>query len=142
MTIPTESVLYNPKRIPYPTVYNPAISDISLSYLSGVTQSTYLQSVTEAHNSRERTYQMFAKAYVSLMRKNVQRVSHIREHPIMIGIRKRQQLYELSKPLFPSVRDTIVKEFVELILHNPPHRVETLLLHSPLSLSDLFANSR
>jgi len=108
-----------------------------LSYLSGIEQSSYLDSVTKSHATREKIYHMFSQAYVSVMRKHGDKITHIREHPIMIGIRKRQHLFDLVKPFFTATSDTIIKEFVELILHNPPHRVETLLLHSPLSLSDI-----
>ena len=141
--IKVSPMLYQRKRYPYPTVENDAIINLSYEPLTGFYNNATLQKIEDIHEGKSKLYQKFAQIYILLQEKNrYQEIDEIRYHPMMLGITKRLKIKEiLTKYIDLTIDDSQVKALIEILYANSSEEVERLLIHPPLTLSDVRQSS-
>ena len=94
----------------------------------------------EYNAENESVYQEFSKAYLTIYRnkKLREKVSQVINHPVKLDIHKRWDLFDaFSQNDDISLKDKMLKKFIEIILIHGLDEINKVFIHSFVSLKDI-----
>jgi len=141
LVIPLRSEPFDITVHRYPTRMNQGIPYISLYHLSGSSDNKYQRDIVRMNREKDEKYEIFSRCYLLLHKDSdiCERIQRIRDHPLMLGIRKREKLLEMvNSSCSEECADTrLAKEFVELLITNDVNSLAQVLIHSSVSYAEI-----
>ncbi len=132
---------YNSLKYQYDTILNTSLIDFQNDYLLGSEiEDEFTEYFDEYNKSNETVYQEFSKTYMTIYRDKIlkSKVSEIIDHPIKLDIHKRWELLDaFSQSDDISLKDKMLKRFIEILLIHGLEEINKIFIHSFISLKDI-----
>ena len=141
MIIPIVQKKYLPKKYKYDSIINTNLLTLQNDYLfEEEVEDEFTEYFDEYNKDNETVYQNFSKAYLTIIRNKTLKseVLKIIEHPVKLSIHKRWELLDLlSQNDSISLKEKLLKQFIELILIHDLDEINKIFIHNFISLKDI-----
>uniref|UniRef100_A0A6C0FET0 Uncharacterized protein n=1 Tax=viral metagenome TaxID=1070528 RepID=A0A6C0FET0_9ZZZZ len=140
--LPLVQKRYNSSKYKYDTIVNTSLIELQNDYvLEGKSNDDEFSEYFDEYNTEnESIYQEFSKAYLTIYRdkKLREKVSQVINHPVKLDIHKRWDLFDaFSQNDDISLKDKMLKKFIEIILIHGLDEINKVFIHSFVSLKDI-----
>ena len=139
--IPLIQKKYLMKKFKYDNINNTYLLSLQSKYLLGEeSEDEFIEYFNEYNKENESLYQDFSKAYLAIVRNKILKsdVLKIIQHPVKLDIHKRWELFDMfSQNDSISLKDKILKRFIEMLLIHGLDELNKIFIHSFISLKDI-----
>ena len=139
--IPLIQKKYLMNKYKYDTIINTNLLSLQNEYLLGEElEDEFTEYFDEYNKENETVYQDFSKTYLTIIRNKSLKseVLKIIEHPVKLSIHKRWELLDvLSQDDSISLKDKLLKQFIEILLIHDLDEINKIFIHSFVSLKDI-----